>query len=235
MYERAYQLINIPTAELNSAIGGVAFSALSRLQNDPVRLRSYFVKGYSLVMSMTIPSTIFCAMFADDIILVVLGPKWKDAAVIFRLLTPTILIFGIINPIVWLLYSIGLQVRSLKIALVIAPLVITAYILGLPYGPSGVAFAYSAAMTLWLLPHIVWCLHGTMISPWDLFLAAGRPFLAGIVAAAFTFGAQIVFQPFGGAFVETCSRRWHYVGHILLGFFCLLWDRRRFILTSSGP
>ena len=123
-------------------------------------------------------------MFADDIILVVLGPKWKDAAVIFRLLTPTILIFGIINPMAWLLYSIGLQVRSLKIALVIAPLVITAYILGLPYGPSGVAFAYSAAMTLWVVPHIVWCLHGTMISPWDLFLAAGRPFLAGIVAAA---------------------------------------------------
>jgi O-antigen/teichoic acid export membrane protein len=194
IYDRAYRLINIPTTELNSAIGLVAFSALSRLQNDPIRLRSYFLKGYSLVMSMTLPSTIFCAVFADDIILVVLGPNWKDAAIIFRLLTPTILIFGIINPIAWLLYSIGLQMRSLKIALVLAPLVISAYILGLPHGPSGVAFAFSAAMTLWVLPHIVWCLHGTMISPWDLFLAAGRPFLAGIVAAALTFGAQTYFS-----------------------------------------
>jgi O-antigen/teichoic acid export membrane protein len=194
IYERAYRLINIPTTELNSAIGLVAFSALSRLQNDPVRLRSYFLKGYSLVMSMTLPSTIFCAVFADDIILVVLGPNWRDAAIIFRLLTPTILIFGIINPIAWLLYSIGLQVRSLKIALVIAPLVISAYILGLPHGPSGVAFAFSAAMTLWVLPHIAWCLHGTMISPWDLFLAAGRPFLAGIVAAGLAFAAQFFFS-----------------------------------------
>ena len=137
MYGRAYQLINIPTENLNSAIGGVAFSALSRLQNDPVRLRSYFLKGYSLVISMTLPTTIFCALFADDIVLVVLGPKWTEAAVIFRLLTPTILIFGIINPMGWLLFSIGLQVRSLKIALVIAPLVITAYVIGLPFGPSG--------------------------------------------------------------------------------------------------
>jgi len=132
-------------------------------------------------------------VFVDDIIGVVLGPKWKDAAVIFRLLTPTILIFGIINPVAWLLYSIGLQVRSLKIALVIAPLVIAAYIIGLPYGPSGVAFAYSAAMTLWLIPHIVWCLHGTLISPWDLLLAAGRPLLAGIVAAALALGVQFCF------------------------------------------
>lgn len=193
LYDRGYKLINIPTAELNSAIGGVAFSALSRLQNDPARLKSYFLKGYSLVLSMTLPITIFCAVFVDDIIQVVLGPKWTDAAIIFRLLTPTILIFGIINPLAWLLYSLGLQVRSLKIALVIAPLVITAYIIGLPYGPSGVAFAYSAAMTLWLIPHVVWCLHGTMIYPRDLVLAAGRPLLAGTVAAAFAFGVQYWF------------------------------------------
>ena len=99
LYGRAYQLINVPTTNLNSAVGGVAFSALSRLQDDPIRLRSYFLKGYSLVISMTVPISIFCALFADDIVLVVLGPKWTDAAAIFRLLTPTILVFGIINPI----------------------------------------------------------------------------------------------------------------------------------------
>ena len=40
IYGRAYQLINIPTSNLNSAIGGVAFSALSRLQDDPIRLKT---------------------------------------------------------------------------------------------------------------------------------------------------------------------------------------------------
>jgi O-antigen/teichoic acid export membrane protein len=190
IYGRAYQLINIPTENLNGAIGGVTFSALSRLQNDPVRLKSYFLKGYSLGNSMTIPITIFCAMFADDIILVVLGPKWKEAALIFRLMTPTVLIFGMINPFSWLLLSIGLQNRSLKIGLVIAPLVISAYIVGLPFGPNGVAFAYSAAMTLWVIPHIVWCLHGTMISPWELLEAIRRPILSAIVAAALTYLVQ---------------------------------------------
>jgi PST family polysaccharide transporter len=49
IYGRAYQLINVPTDNLNSAVGEVAFSALSRVQDDPSRFKSYFLKGYSLV------------------------------------------------------------------------------------------------------------------------------------------------------------------------------------------
>jgi O-antigen/teichoic acid export membrane protein len=191
-YGRAFQLINLPSAALNSAIGGVAFSALSRLQNDPARFESYFLRGYSVVLSMAVPATIFCALFSDDIIVVLLGPRWTDAASTFRLLAPTILVFSIINPLSWLLLSIGLQERSLKLGLVIAPLVCGAYLVGLPFGPQGVALAYSVAMTLWLVPHVMWCLHGTVISTRDLLLAAGRPLLSGAVAAlaAATVAAQ---------------------------------------------
>ena len=46
-YGRAYQLINLPTEQLNTAVGWVAFPALSRLQNDPVLFRKYFLGGYS--------------------------------------------------------------------------------------------------------------------------------------------------------------------------------------------
>ena len=191
LYGRAYTLINIPNDNLNAAIGGVAFSALSRLQNDPTRYKSYFLKAYSLANSLTFPITVFFASFANEIILILLGPKWTGAAIIFRLLSPTVMIFGIINPMAWLLMSTGLYRRSFRIALVIAPLVITAYAIGLPFGASGVALAYSAAMTIWLVPHILWCLHGTAISPRDILVASSRPLLSAIVAAACAFGAQL--------------------------------------------
>ena len=148
LYGRAYQLINIPTDNLNSAAGEVAFSALSRLQDDPCRLKSYFLKGYSVILALTLPITLACALFADDMIRVLLGPKWAAAAPIFRLLAPTILVFAIINPLFWLLSSLGLVGRSLKMGLVIAPLMIASYVIALPYGPQGVAFAYSAVMML---------------------------------------------------------------------------------------
>jgi PST family polysaccharide transporter len=190
LYGRAYQLVNIPTASLNEAVGAVAFSALSRLQQDPLRLRNYFLRGYSLVISLTLPTTIFSAVWADDIVLVLLGSKWVDAAAIFRFLSPTILIFGVINPLAWLMTSTGLQGRSLRIALVIAPLVFTAYLIGLPYGPTGVALSFSVTMTLWLVPHVLWCVHGTVVSARDLAIAVSRPLLSGIVAAGLTLGSQ---------------------------------------------
>jgi len=49
IYGRAYQLVNVPTDNLNSAAGEVAFSALSRVQHEPERLRRYFLNGYSLI------------------------------------------------------------------------------------------------------------------------------------------------------------------------------------------
>jgi PST family polysaccharide transporter len=182
IYGRAYQLINIPTDNLNSGVGEVAFSALSRVQNDPERLRTYFLKGYSLVLALTIPITIAVAVFARDLVAVLLGPKWSNAAEIFQLLAPTILIFALINPIGWLIFSLGMMKRSLQVAMVLAPLVITGYALGLPYGPKGVAIGYSAVMTLWLVPHIAWGLHGTAVSLSDIFRTLSRPLTSGFVA-----------------------------------------------------
>jgi O-antigen/teichoic acid export membrane protein len=193
IYGRSYQLINIPTDNLNSSVGEVAFSALSRLQNDPARLKSYFLKGYALVLALTVPITIAGALFAKDLMLVVLGPKWSATAPIFRLLAPTILIFAMINPLAWLLFSTGLVGRSVRIVCVIAPLAITAYFLGLPYGPKGVALAYSTVMTLWVIPHILWCVHGTMISFRDIMLTVRRPLLSGVVAAAVAAGVEFIF------------------------------------------
>ena len=105
------------------------------------------------------------------------------ASTIFRLLAPTILVFGMINPTAWLLQSIGLQERSLKIALVLSPLVVCSYLVGLPYGPNGVALAFSTMMVLWLVPHLIWCLHGTGITVREVLSAAGRALFSGVLAA----------------------------------------------------
>ena len=193
IYGRAYQLINIPTDNLNQAAGEVAFAALSRLQDDPNRLKSYFLKGYSLVLAMTVPITIACALFGGDIILVLLGPKWIDAAPIFRLLAPTILVFAVVNPLWWLISSLGLVRRTLKMALVIAPILIAGYCVGLPYGAKGVAFAYSAVMLLWAVPAIAWCVRGTVISLRDILLTAGWPMISSIVGGGLAFVVRLAY------------------------------------------
>ena len=195
IYGRAYQLVNIPTDNLNSSAGGVAFAALSRLQGEPSRMKSYFLKGYSLVLSLTVPIVFICALFANDLILVLLGPKWKSATVVFRLLAPTTLAFAILNPLGWLLSSLGLVRRGLKIALVLGPVMIVGYLIGLPYGPRGVALAYSAVMMLSVMPLIAWATHDTAISVRDILLVVSRPLASCAVAAGLAFGLQYFYGP----------------------------------------
>jgi O-antigen/teichoic acid export membrane protein len=200
IYERAYTLISVPSDGLGNAIGGVAFPALSRLQSDPPKMKSYFLKGYSLYLALSLPVTIACAAFSNDLIYVLLSPKWMASAPIFRLLAPTVMVFAMINPLSWLMFSTGRVARSLKIGLVLAPLLISAYALGLPHGPSGVAFAFSVMMVLLAAPVIIWAIHGTIFSLLDFIRAATPPVLSAIVAAGVSLGLKLLFGPHLSAF-----------------------------------
>jgi PST family polysaccharide transporter len=47
-------------------------------------------------------------------------------------------------------------------------------------------------MTLWLVPHVIWCTRGTVISVSDLLLAIWRPFVASLLSAAVALGAVLL-------------------------------------------
>lgn len=194
IYGRAFQLINIPTDNVNSAAGGVAFASLSRLQDDPARLKSYFLKGYSLVLSFTVPITFIAGLLAEDIIHVLLGPKWNSAVIVFRLLAPTALAFAMLGPLGWLITSLGMVARGLKMALVFGPLMVVAYVLGLSHGPNGVAFGYSAVKLLTVIPAVIWSIHGTVIRLRDVIVTLSRPLLSGMFATCVTFGLQPIYN-----------------------------------------
>lgn len=182
LYGRAYQLISLPSDLLISAIATVAFPALSRLQHDAERLNRAFLRGYSIVLAMTIPTTICCALFADQIVRIMLGAKWADTVPIFRLMTPTILAFALINPLAWFLVSSGRARRSMFIAFLIAPVVILGAVLGLRFGPRGVALAFSTMMSLLVVPVIAWTRARTAMTMHDFWMAIRGALLAGLIA-----------------------------------------------------
>jgi O-antigen/teichoic acid export membrane protein len=192
IYGRAYQLINMPTANLNAAVAQVAFPALSRLQDDPARMKSYFLKGYALFLSLVLPITMGCALFPEDIIRVFLGPKWGQAVPVFRMLAPTVLAFKLINPFGWFMQATGRAARSLHMCVLVTPVVILGYVAGLPYGARGVAAGFSVATLLLVVPVIFWSTRGTSITVVDTFRAVFRPFLSILIAA----GAALAMWPF---------------------------------------
>lgn len=194
LYGRAYQLINLPTELLNSSVGTVALPALSRLQRDAERLRRIFLKFYSLVLSLTIPVTFVCALFAEEVVWVVLGPKWSQAVLILRALAPTILAFALMNPFSWLLAATARNRLSIVTALFVPPAVIAGILAGLPYGPAGVALGYSAGVSLAALLVMASCWRASGIPLRQLREVIQRPLLAGLVAATCGLGLKIILH-----------------------------------------
>jgi O-antigen/teichoic acid export membrane protein len=198
IYGRAYQLTSIPTDNLQQSLGTVALPGLSRVQNDPERQRRFFLKGYSLYLSLVLPITTTCALFADDIILVLLGPRWSAAATIFRLLAPTILAFAFLNPLAWLMLANGQANRGLKISFMVAPAVILGDVIGLTYGPHGVAAGFSIAMVLLIVPCVAWVKFGTLITWDDIIKTVGAPFISVAVSSGVVYllvGRLSILEP----------------------------------------
>jgi PST family polysaccharide transporter len=185
-YGRAKALINFGSSSLHSAVGPVVFVALSRMQDDTARKNAYFLKAYMLVNSVTIPATLLCAIHSEDLVAILLGQKWHEAAPIFRYLAPTVLVFGIITPFAWLLQSTGYQNHSLAMGFITAILLNGAYALGLPYGATGMALAVSIAMSIWMLPQIIWFVQITSLRTGNVLSSLGPPALSCAVAAALT-------------------------------------------------
>jgi O-antigen/teichoic acid export membrane protein len=186
IYGRAYQLINLPTDSLHNTISSVAFPALSRVQDDPVRLRSYFLKGYALFLSLIIPLAMACALFANDIISVFLGAKWHASAPVFRLLAPTIVALAMVNPFGSLLLATGRVVRNFNLGLLVGPVVIVGYLIGIRYGPQGVAAGYSIAMVVLIVPVVLWAKCDLPITNMDILQTLKPPIVSALVGAAAT-------------------------------------------------
>lgn len=197
IYGRAFQLVSMPMTSLSSAVGWVAFSALSRVQEDPARFRRYFLRAYGLVVSVVVPIVVFAAVFADDTILVVLGDQWPEVTPIFQLLAPAALVLTLIEgPTFWLLHSLGLAGRAVWITCGITGVILLACVVGLPHGATGLAAAYSVALSLWLVPHLAWCVHGTPVRLGDLVRTIWCPIVSSALASGMAYVlVQGIAQP----------------------------------------
>ncbi|WP_068114959.1 oligosaccharide flippase family protein [Tropicimonas marinistellae] len=60
-----------------------AFPAMSRVQSDAARLRSAIRRGLALVALITLPIGVFAAVFAEEVITLLLGDQWGGAILPF--------------------------------------------------------------------------------------------------------------------------------------------------------
>lgn len=194
-YERAYKMMLAPLWQSVTPFGRVLTPVLSRLQNDPVTYRQRYFESVALLMSVVQPAIVAALMFSDAAVGLVLGPGWLPSSPIFFWLCLTALHQVQTLSLGWLFVSQGRAREFALLGAIGAGVIVTSFVIGLPYGPVGVAMAYAIA-DIGLRAPITWWVAGRR-GPVDL-AAMLRSFTPHAVAMAASAAALALWSRISG-------------------------------------
>ncbi|MFV0317406.1 MAG: lipopolysaccharide biosynthesis protein [Microthrixaceae bacterium] len=183
IYLLAFNLSSWPVSVLSMAIGRVSFAGYSALLGDHERLVRGFVQSVAVALSATVPMVLVLAFLSDDVVQVVYGSVWSDAAAPLRWLLVVgglRVLLQMAGELIAVLDRPGVVLRLRFIWLLLLPV-------ALDYGAervglSGVGMAHVAIAAFIMTPLFLWEIRRSGIPLQPLADTLPRPILAALVS-----------------------------------------------------
>jgi PST family polysaccharide transporter len=164
---------------------------LARLRTDQPRYRSAYLQAVNQLLLVTQPGIVFAIATADIFIPILLGDDWRGVAPIFQWLGLAALLQPITVTTNWLFISQGRSSEFAWWGAFNAAISAVAFCAGLPWGPIGVAAAYSISQVPLRSPVMWWMATRTgPVRLGDLYSAATMH----AFASAVSFMAIVAFR-----------------------------------------
>lgn len=151
-YKKAYDLFALSASQLTAPLHNVALATLSRLNQDPVRFRRYLANSLGIIAFVGMAASADLTLVGKDVVRLVLGRQWSESGRIFELFGPGIGGMLLCSTIGWIHLSIGKPERWIRWSLVELGLTVSLFVAALPWGPAGIAAAWSISYWSLLIP-----------------------------------------------------------------------------------
>ncbi len=194
LYDRSYRLMMFPIQTINLPINRLMLPVLSRMVGEGERYRRTFLMAASLVCWVALPGIILATALSDPLVRLLLGERWTAAGPIFFWLGLTGVVQTVPNLTGSLFLSTGQTRTMVGWSLFSAVVTLTGFVVGLRWGPVGVAaslFITTVARTPVLFAI---CRAGTSIRQRDLYAVSAAPMIGASVAAL---GVRFLRQDLG--------------------------------------
>lgn len=142
LYNRANTLTSIPSKQLLPPLMQVMQSALTRVQNDPKRLRSAALSLMTKISIVTMLVTISMFVTSDWLVLVLLGSGWSEVVDIFRILAISTIVTPITTFTAVIMVAVGQAKALMKWKAITLVILTIAILIGSNWGIIGILLAY---------------------------------------------------------------------------------------------
>jgi PST family polysaccharide transporter len=181
-YDRSFHLASLLPNQVIFPLYSVAVSTFSRLSDDKEKYKKYFLDVLSIIAFIGMPMSAILTINSRDIIYVLLGPQWIQAADIFFALGLSIGIIMIYLTHGWLHLSLGMPKRWFQWSIFETILITSFIVISIPYGTVGVAFALSLSYCVILFPSLWYAGKPINIGIMDILLSVWKFIVSALIA-----------------------------------------------------
>ena len=178
----AAQLASMPSTELVAPINRALLPAYSRLADDKPALGRQYIAAMGVIAILAVPAVAGLAATAPFVIMLVLGPKWKEAISVLEILA----FFGVTQVLQTNAYSAFLALGKPDVFVRIntfhvVMLLIALFVLTPRYGMHGAAWAYVISAVVALPVNFFYITRFMGLRMGDLLQAVWRPLVSAAV------------------------------------------------------
>ncbi len=152
-YTVAYTLMLYPLTNISSVLSKVMFPALSQIQHDYSKFRSFYLKSTKYIAFITFPMMLGLFAIADEFVLIVYGEKWAPVIFLIKVLSIIGLVQSIATMVGNIYLSKGRTDWMFRWSILASTIAVGAIFIGLRWGIDGVAVSYAIASILLTYPN----------------------------------------------------------------------------------
>lgn len=151
-YSMGYKTILVPLQALTFSVARVLLPTYSRVQTRREEIRSHYLRAVGSITFVAAPLLALAWAVREPMIEMLLGPKWALAAAVIAWLAPVGLCQSIVSTSGSILTALGRSDILRNLGALSLIVLVSPFIIGLPWGVLGVAAAYCVANVLWIFP-----------------------------------------------------------------------------------
>lgn len=179
-YAMAYNIMMLPFLQILTPAGGAIVPYFSQIRENREQFAAAIAKVTSYLGCIVAPIMAFAAINSEEILVFILGEQWRPSAPIFALLSYASISISLIIPLNWAMVASGQPSKLAQWSVITIIPIIAAYLIGAPWGGSGVAAGYLVFTCINLLALPFYCSKLLKLSALHFLKTAVKIFFIGL-------------------------------------------------------